>query len=271
MSFTLLGGEGFIGRRLQARLAERGIEARIPMRDEVSRLRGDLGHVIYGIGVTADFRARPWDTIEAHVSLLSDLLQRVRCQSFLYLSSARVYAHASSTLEDAALAVRPEDSDQLYNLSKLAGEVLCLAQSMRTIRVARLSNVYGYDAVSQNFLPSLIREAVQTGRIVLRSAAGSEKDYIAVDTAADRLIEIALGGRHRLYNVASGVNTRTGDIAEAISRLTGAATEIAPGSPEVIFPIIDVSRLSAEFRHQPSPLLADLPDLVAAYRREQGA
>jgi nucleoside-diphosphate-sugar epimerase len=267
MSFTVLGAEGFIGGRLKVLLAERGLAARTPARAELPGLHGDLGHVIYAIGVTADFRARPWDTIEAHVSLLNTLLQRIQCQSFLYLSSTRVYARASATREDAALPVNPGDPDELYNLSKLAGEAVCLAQSAHTIRVARLSNVYGHEAQSQNFLPSLIRDALQSGRIVLRSAPESSKDYIAVDAAADRLIDIALGGRQRLYNVASGVNARAVDIAEAIGRATGASVEIAPEAPEASFAPIDVTRLSAEFRHQPSRVLADLPDLVAAYRR----
>ena len=271
MSFTVLGGEGFIGGRLKLRLAERGFEVRTPARAELPDLRGELGHVIYAIGVTADFRSRPWDTIEAHVSLPSRLLQGIRCRSFLYLSSTRVYAHALSTREEAGLPVNPSDPDELYNLSKLAGEAICLAQSAHTVRVARLSNVYGYEANSQNFLPSLIREALETGRIALRSAAGSAKDYVSVDAAADLLIDIALGGKHRLYNVASGVNTRAGDIAEAIGRATGATVEILPGAPEVSFAPIDVARLNAEFRHRPSPLLADLPDLVGVYRRERRA
>ena len=268
MSFTVLGAEGFIGGRLKARLVERGLAVRAPTRAELPAVEGDLGHVIYAIGVTADFRRRPWDTVAAHVSLLSEILQRVRCESFLYLSSTRVYARAPSTREDAALTVSPADPDDLYNLSKLAGEAICLAQSGGTVRVARLSNVYGFEAVSENFLPRLIRDALQAHRIVLRSAADSAKDYISVHAAADRLIDIALGGRHRLYNVASGVNTRAGDIAEAIGRAACASVEVEAGAPEVTFAPIDVSRLSAEFRHQPSPVLADVPDLVAAYRRE---
>jgi len=267
MSFTVLGAEGFIGGRVKARLAERGFEARTPPRAELPALSGDLGHVICAIGVTADFRRRPSDTIEAHVSLVGELLQRIRCQSFLYLSSTRVYAHASSTHEEAALPVRPADPDELYNVSKLAGEAICLRQSAHSVRVARLSNVYGLEPRSENFLPSLIRDALDRGRILLRSAAGSAKDYIADDAAADRLIDIALGGKHRLYNVASGVNTRAGEIAEAIGRAAGASVELEPAAPEVRFAPIDVSRLRAEFRHEPSPLLADLPALVAVYRR----
>jgi nucleoside-diphosphate-sugar epimerase len=267
VSFTVLGAEGFIGAQLKARIAARGYEVRTPSRAALGDLGGDLGHVIYAIGVTADFRSRPRDTVEAHVSLVSELLQRIRWRSFLYLSSTRVYAHASSSHEDAALPVKPAEADELYNLSKLAGEAICLGHGGQTTRVARLSNVYGLELTSENFVPSIIRDALAKGRIVLRSAPESAKDYISVERAADRLIDISLGGMRRLYNVASGVNTKSGEIADAIGRATGASIEVVARAPEVSFAPIDIARLSAEFPHEPSALLAELPSLVDAYRR----
>jgi len=267
VSFTVLGGEGFIGGRLKARIAARGHEVRAPSRAELGDLGGDLGHVIYAIGVRAQFRSRLRDTVEAHVSLVGELLQRIRCRSFLYLSSTRVYAHASSSHEDALLPVKPADPDDFYNLSKVAGEAICLRHAAQTTRVARLSNTYGLEPTGENFLPSIIRDALGKGRIVLRSAPGSTKDYIAVDAAADHLIDIALGGRWRIYNVASGLNTRSGEIADAVGRAAAASVEVVTGAPEASVAPIDIARLSAEFPHQPSSLLADIPSLVEAYRR----
>jgi len=37
--------------------------------------RIDPGHVIYCIGLTADFRQKPFETIEAHVSKLAEVAQ----------------------------------------------------------------------------------------------------------------------------------------------------------------------------------------------------
>ncbi len=52
----------------------------------------DLGHAFYCIGLTADFRSRPFETIEAHCGLLKEVLSGSRFSSFVYLSSTRVYA-----------------------------------------------------------------------------------------------------------------------------------------------------------------------------------
>ena len=133
--FTVLGGTGFVGAHLARFLRACGDEVAVPPRD--AALSGDLSHVVYAIGLTADFRTRPFATIEAHVCRLSRLLERAKFESLLYLSSTRVYARTSVALEDMALAVDPTVTDDLYNVSKLAGESLCLSRETPTVRVAR--------------------------------------------------------------------------------------------------------------------------------------
>jgi len=241
--FTVLGGQGFIGARLKARLVALGHTVHCPSRAALATLEGDLGHVVYAIGLTADFRTRWPDAIDAHACLVNGLLRRIRGQSFLYLSSTRVYRKACSTREDQALSADPADPSDLYDLSKLMGEAVCLNHSAPGVRVARLSNVYGLDLHSENFLPSLIREALTTGRVSLQSSLDSAKDYICVDTAIARLIEISLGGQQRIYNVASGINTANTDIAAAIARATGAEIQVAPDAPNIGLAPIDIDRL----------------------------
>lgn len=104
--------------------------------------------------------------------------------------------------------MQPQDPSDLYNLSKLMGESLCLTGGRTGVRVARLSNVVGgEDRDSGNFVPSLVREA-RGGHIVLQTAPDSVKDYIHIDDVAELLPRIATQGRERLYNVASGLQTR---------------------------------------------------------------
>ena len=55
--------------------------------------------MIYAIGVTADFRTRPFETMEAHVSVLCEILRDARLDSLTYLSSTRLYGGAASTGE----------------------------------------------------------------------------------------------------------------------------------------------------------------------------
>src|SRR3954465_10198299 len=106
MKITILGGGGFIGSSLTAHCRARGIECQVVTRSTPSN-NEDMGHVIDCVGMTADFRTRPLDTVDAHVSFVSDFFRKSRFQSFLYLSSTRVYRRAASTNEEATICVDP--------------------------------------------------------------------------------------------------------------------------------------------------------------------
>ena len=229
--------------------------------------------MIYAIGVTADFRTRPFETMEAHVSVLCEILRDARLDSLTYLSSTRLYGGAASTGEGTDFRVNPADPDDFYNLSKLAGEALCLAQPNKAVRIARLSNVYANEfqeaaADTQNFLDSVLYDAVTDRRVVLRTALESAKDYVAIDDVCQAISQIALSGTERIFNVAAGQNTSHAQLARALTALTGCSVEVAPLAPKILFPIIDTARLSNLFTTMgedwsPASLLDRLPHLTA--------
>ena len=247
MKFTVLGAGGFIGGHLLARLRSAGHECLAPARGDATLFSEELGHVIYCIGLTADFRSRPFDTVRAHVCLLADVLEKARFESLLYLSSTRVYAGAANGDEETPLM-----AGDIYNLSKLTGEALCLVSAREQVRIARLSNVYGGDDDSDNFLPSLIRAAAVDKLITLGTSLDSSKDYVALEDVVEILPKIAVSGSHRIYNVASGRNTSNRELVEAIRGLTGCAVEVAAKMPTISFPAIDIGRLREEFGFSPS-------------------
>lgn len=246
MNFTVFGAGGFIGRHLVAYLDAQGHQVFAPERDDAEIFRRPLGHVIYCIGVTADFRRRPLDTVRAHVSVLADVLERADFESLLYLSSTRVYAKSADASETSVLQVDSADPSDLYNLSKLMGESLCLNCGRQSTRIARISNVAGFDADSDNFLSVLVREAL-AGKIILRSDPASAKDYIALEDVVALLPRIALQGRERIYNVASGTNTTNATLTQILRELSGCMVETAKNAPHIIFPIIDTARIRNEF------------------------
>ena len=259
-AFTVLGAGGYVGSHLQQHLESAGHAVFAPERGDKSLFHRPLGAVIYCIGLTADFRTRPFDTVEAHVSFLADILERADFTSLVYLSSTRVYQAASATSEDTPLRVEPENPSDLYNLSKLAGESLCHSCGRENIRIARLSNVVGprMDAANGNLIASLVSEARQ-GRITLQSSPDSAKDYIHIDDVVDRLARIALHAEHRCYNVASGIQIRNADWLVQLSALTGCAVDARPDAPLHSFPPISTRRIDAEFgpvRHAPAAWLA---------------
>lgn len=264
MNWTVLGASGVIGRHLVAHLRSAGEAVYAPARDDPGIYERPLGHVIYAIGLTADFRQRPFDTVQAHVGVLAEVLQRADFSSLLYLSSTRVYAHASLGREDALLPVRPQDPSDLYNLSKLMGESLCLHGGRPGVRVARLSNVVGGDdADSDNFVPSLVREA-RRGRIVLRTAPLSAKDYIHIDDVVDLLPRIATEGREQVYNVASGTQTSHAQWLELLRTQTGCIVETMPDAPAVRFAPVDISRIRSEFGFAPRSVLSVLAPVAGS-------
>lgn len=257
---TVLGASGFIGSRLVMRLQALGREHQAVRRNDPLPT-GALGHIVYCIGLTADFRSRPFDTVEAHVCKLLEVLRGSDFESFLYLSSTRLYS--DSTSEETTIRVSPLD---IYNASKITGESLVL-NCGRPARVVRVSNVYGDDFNSNNFLSTIINDALTQHKIVLQTAAESAKDYISVDNVVDGLIAITTRGKERIYNLASGVNVSNHGLAQMLGNLTGCTVEYAQPAPLITFPPINIDRLRAEFDLQTSHVLDDMPQLIDAYRR----
>ncbi len=264
--FTVFGGHGFIGSHVCAALKIKGHTVDVAGVGFNPRER-PLHHVIYCAGLTADFRTRRYDTIEAHVSLPNRILESGTFDSFLYLSSTRVYLGSQRTDEDAPLMLTPATPDSVYNASKIAGEALTLAVESAAARVVRLSNIVGDDFSSGNLLNAVLSEALRRGTITFTSSPASARDYLHVDVAAGAIIFAALRGKERVYNVASGVNVTNAELAQRISELTGCRTEFDPTAPTVAFPVVDTRRLRREFEIAPESLLELLPQLIGEYRR----
>lgn len=266
--FTVLGATGFIGSSLVASLRENGHIVHAPQRADPAIFASDLGHVIYCIGMTADFRSKPFETVDAHICVLADILSRASFQSLLYLSSTRVYGNSLHGQENGSLQVDPSNASDLYNLTKLAGEALCRSCGKPGVKVARVSNVVGSDPASENFLTSLIREAL-SGRIELQSDPASSKDYILLEDVVRLLPAIATSGKHWLYNVASGINLKHAEIADRLAMLTGCEVAIKPDAPRFDFPVIDNARVRNEFCFAATSVIDSLSRLVEQSRQRK--
>jgi nucleoside-diphosphate-sugar epimerase len=146
------------------------------------------------------------------------------------------------------------------------GEAACLASGRPGLRVVRLANVYGPDDAASNFLPSIIRDALHEGRVVLHSGLGSEKDYVSINEIMPLLVAIAREGREQVYNVASGNNSSHREIVRILQQETDCRVEVQPGAPDVAFPRIAIERIRREFGFAPSSLSDNLPGLIRTIR-----
>lgn len=267
MKFSILGSSGFIGSHLVRHLRGNGVEVFSPARGEPISKERNLGHVIYCIGLNGSLSAaKPLEMAEAHVSHLINILKNFRYESFLYLSSARVYAGAKSTEEEAALPVNPVIKSDFYAISKLMGEAVCFAVNNPSVRVVRLSNVYGNDFKSSNFLPVIIQEALAKKYLLLQSSLLSAKDYVSVRDVVETLPRLAQSGRHRIYNVASGTNVTHQRLISRLQEITDCRVEVQSAPPVIVYPPINIQRIKQEFDFYPKSVLADLENLVAQFQ-----
>jgi nucleoside-diphosphate-sugar epimerase len=246
---TVLGGRGFVGRHLAAYLRELGHTCWVPERDDPALFTRPLGLVFYCIGLTANFREHPFETVDAHVGVLRGVLERAQFEQLIYLSSTRVYDGCDTTNEDQPLSVRPASPDHLYNLSKLMGESLALSCG-RPCKVVRLSNVVGPDMGAANFLGSVLQEAAETGAVCFKTSLQSSKDYLLIDDAVHGLIAIALQGKQSIYNLASGTSLSHCELAHWLES-HGVVTSVALNAPTTTFPVVATQRIRSELGFKP--------------------
>lgn len=268
MKFTIFGSSGFIGTSLIQKLRSENIEFLAPdiRKDKITDQ--NLGHVIYAIGNAGiNFKQYPEKTIDANVILLNKLLKEANFESFLYLSSTRVYTNAKSTHEDSALIVNPSNHDNLYNISKIMGEAICNFSKKQNVRIARLSNVTGVNFNSEIFLPSIIQDAIKTKRIILQTKLNSEKDYVDIENVLDILLKISQYGKKTIYNVASGKNLTNEKIVKKIQEITKCELTITKDARTNSFLPISIKRIEEEFNFKPTSVLNKFKDIIDKYKK----
>lgn len=245
-SWTVIGAGGFIGGRLAQALRDRGEAVYAPARGEGGLFDRDLGRVFYCAGLTGDFAVRPFDTVEAHVTLLAQVLSKARFDRLIYLSSTRLYDSlgAAGGHEDDVLAFDPAAPRNVYDLSKALGENLTLARSDGRGAVARLSNVFDLAEGASGFLPELLQKARRARVLTLDSVPGAVRDYIHAGDVISALLAMGEAGTTGVINVASGQNVSNADLARVFAE-AGWTLNLAPDRPMPPAPRCATDRLRA--------------------------
>jgi nucleoside-diphosphate-sugar epimerase len=265
--YTVIGAAGFVGSRLAKALEADGHAVYAPERDDDGLFTRDLGRVVYCAGLTADYLARPFDTVEAHVGLIARMLRDAHFERLVYLSSTRLYdwMGPSAGREEAPLWLTPAEPRHLYDLSKALGENLCLTQGGGRAAVARLANVWDWSEGAPGFLSQWMREATARRTIDLQSATGYVRDYIHLDDAVAALRAMVDQEAAGIVNVASGENVSNAELAAAFEA-EGWTIRFARETERQAAPVCAVDRL-----HALGVRPALVRDVVAARLREENA
>ena len=264
LNYTVLGAGGFIGGKLVAKFGQSGLKCYTPQRDDPAIFKNDLGRVFYCIGLTADYRQRPFDTVEAHASLISRILKEARFEKLVYLSSTRLYdgLKGDTCLESDNLSLNPAHPRHLYDFSKGLGENLCLTASDGRACVARLSGVYDFCAEATGFLPEILRRLPSEREFILDSNSGIVRDYICIKDVLDSLIAMMDHSGCEIVNVASGENISNQDIADVLNQ-NGFNVSLRGNSPRETPPRCDISKLKSLGIHPTS-----VPDYLRRFIKD---
>ena len=265
MKYTILGSKGFIGKEFTKYLEKKGHECFTPEIREESLKGIDLGHVIYSAGVP-NFIQRPYDAVDAHVCQLKDILENSNFESLVYFSGGRVYNKINSTKENDDLIFNPTDKDDLYGISKIMGESLCIASENPRVHIVRLTNVTGNNFTSNLFLPSIIRDAIIENKIKIRTTLSSKKDYVYIDDILDLIPKISINGKNKMYNIASGKNIESGELINKISKITGCSVEVSPDAKEYSYPETSIIKIKEEFNFHPTNVLDKIENMVKEFK-----
>lgn len=244
--YTVIGASGFVGARLVQALKADGADVFVPVRDDPRLYTEDLGRVLYCAGLTADYLARPFDTVEAHVSLIARILKDAAFERIVYCSSTRLYdwMGPDAGAEDEALTLIPSEPRHLYDLSKALGENLCLTQAGGRGAVARLACVWDWSDGAPGFLSEWLQKARRTRSIALESSSGYVRDYIHLDDTVEAMRAIADSDQSAIFNVASGENVSNGELA-ATFEAAGWSIALSRTTPVTPAPHCDIARIQA--------------------------
>ncbi|WP_265944540.1 NAD-dependent epimerase/dehydratase family protein [Dechloromonas sp. A34] len=246
-AILLVGGAGFIGRSLAARLVALGNEVHVLSRRLAGELpagviahqgdQGDHDVVVPLLARCAEVfhlatATTPADTVwqpamEAEVSVLPALrflecAQQFPANKYLYVSTGgALYGDAKLATEQASLA-----PVSYHGAGKLALESFFGVFGQRhpgRLTILRPSNVYG---PGQGLRPgfgavrTLLERARDSGRLVVYGDGGAVRDYLYIDDMVAACVA-ALAAPAVTYNIGSGVGVALRELIAIVERVTG--------------------------------------------------
>lgn len=216
MIITVVGSSGFLGKSIVKYFREVGAVVYEVGRDTILDKDINYGVVFYCAGVTAGYREKSREVIEAHIVKLFVWFQEIQFEHFVYFSSSRVYQGNESSDEEMSYML--VSLDDLYNQSKLIGERVCLSYA-KSVTVLRVSNVVGYEPFSPYFIWDIMRRAKNDSCVQLMESKSAGRDYIDLDTFLTVMHLVSHRRISGIYNLSSGSIMQNVDLLSVLSEI----------------------------------------------------
>lgn len=254
MNTLVLGGTGFIGRRLVARLLAQGCTVTVATTGRTETPFGDM---------VGDVRMNRFDTSsmkqslprDAHYDILFDQLcydggdaGRIvevladRIDRYVFVSSAAVYHdmenegrrnvdHSEEDFDALSYAVQKGNMNELgYAGGKRSAEAYFFQNAPFPVAAARLTSVVGFDDSTLRFQRCV--RAVLAGEIVVIPPGGGRRNLLWVEDAGRFLAWLGLNGKAGAYNAASESGVEAADIAVMIGDALGRRPHVERSASE---------------------------------------
>jgi nucleoside-diphosphate-sugar epimerase len=261
-TYTIFGHTGFIGSFFKNKLFKENLI--LPKKGQII-IKKNLGHIIYCIG-SDDWLNDSYNSYYANLGYIPEIVNKNNYLSFTFLSTSRIYRNQNITKENSNLIINPTNLDNYYNIKKICAESFLLSQKNKKIKIARLSNIYGFNPKSTLLVPTLIKDAIKKRLMKIFINKNCSKDFLSIEDTFSLVMKIIHKGKDKVYNVASGKNISLDKIAKKISFLTNCKILYLNQKKIIKEPIINISKIKKEFKFVPSSnLILDLPKIIKRY------
>ena len=127
-----------------------------------------------------------------------------------------------------------------------------LSKKNKKIIVVRLSNLYGKYFKNQIYLlPTLLRQAINNGKIKISINKHSQKNYLDVNCAISQILKIIDKSKFRIYNIASNKRYSIKFIINNLRKRSKFKVIYENQQVKYNEPKIDIGRIKKEFKFKP--------------------
>ncbi len=228
----VIGSNGFVGTRLVADLTSRDIRVQGVSRsvtnvvsdvptcspDEMLQSDDDFD-VIFLLAAVIPYdgidRVTP-ELVTSNILLPAQVTARFPSSRLVFASSVSVYGMPQSL---PITEEHPFHQPHAYGLSKAMGERMVAAHG--NAAVLRFSSIYGVGMTAPTFIPRLISQGRDAGRLTLFGDGSRQQDYLHVDDAVGMLLAAAESQRSGTFNAVQGRSTTNHDAAAIVAEGLG--------------------------------------------------